>query len=171
MTFVLLSRVLLWLLLGAIIVSLFQRFPAGNFIARLLLIVLVLIVVLTFLNPKEPVVAELWKVVSFPLRPLGAAIFLLIFAAQKIKAGNVEKPGGNLIIGALVILLIASTPAFGYLLTRAPVAAAPSSEMLVAWRQETIPNVSDVVADSMLSSRDMEPTTIAFNSLGAGVTP
>jgi len=98
-------------------------------------------------------------------------MLLLIFAAQKIKAGGVEKPGGNLIVGALVILLLASTPAFGYLLTRTPVAAAPSSETLVAWRQDTTLNVSDVVGDSMLSPRDMEPASIAFNSLGARVTP
>jgi hypothetical protein len=154
MTFVLLSRVLLWLLLGAIIVALFQRFPSGTFIGRLLLIVLLIIVVLTFLNPREPVVASLWRVVSFPLRPLGASILLLIFAAQKIKGGGIDKPGGYLISWALVILLLASTPAFGYLLSRTPVASAAStsSGVLVAWKQETATaNISDVVGDRILS--------------------
>ncbi len=171
MTFVLLSRVLLWLLLGAIIVSLFQRFPSGTFLGRLLLIVLIIIVVLTFLNPSEPVVSSLWRVLSFPLRPLGAAILMLIFAAQRIKAGGIEKPGGYLVGWALTILLLASTPAFGYLLTRTPVAAAPPSEVLVAWRQDTTPNVSDMVGDSILSSREMVQATIGFNSLDARVMP
>ncbi len=172
MTFVLLSRVLLWLLLGAIIVSLFQKFPSGNFLGRLLLIVLIIIIVLTFLNPREPVVSSLWRVLSFPLRPLGASILMLIFAAQKIKAGGIEKPGGPLVGSALTILLVASTPAFGYLLTRTPVAAAPPSQVLVAWRQHTTtPNVSDVVGDTILSSRDMGQATLAFNPLDAKVMP
>ncbi|MBR8838383.1 MAG: hypothetical protein DSM106950_31370 [Stigonema ocellatum SAG 48.90 = DSM 106950] len=172
MTFVLLSRVLLWLLLGAIIVSLFQRFPSGTFVGRLLLVIVVLIVVLTFLNPREPVIAELWRVVSFPLRPLGAAILLLIFSAQRIKGGSIDKPGGYLVGWALTILLLASTPAFGFLLTRTPVASAPQSEVLVAWGQEsTTPTVSDVVGDSILSSGNMGQATIAFNSLGARVMP
>jgi hypothetical protein len=163
MTFVLLSRVLLWLLLGAIIFSLFRRFP-GTFIGQFFFILLIVIVVLTFLNPGEPVVGELWRVISFPLRPLGAAILLLIFAAQRIKGGAVDKPGGYLIVWALIILLIASTPAFGYLLTRAPVAVAPSSNVLVAWKQEpATQNLSDVVGDAILSPSNMHQATIAFN--------
>ncbi len=172
MTFVLLSRVLLWLLLGAIIVSLFQKFPSGSFLGRLLLIVLIIIIVLTFLNPREPVVGSLWRVLSFPLRPLGASILMLIFAAQRIKGGAIDKPGGYLVGWALTILLLASTPALGYLLTRTPVAAASPSQVLVAWRQDTTtPNVSDVVGDSILSSRDMGQATLAFNPLDAKVMP
>jgi len=96
---------------------------------------------------------------------------MLIFAAQRIKAGGIEKPGGYLVGWALTILLLASTPAFGYLLTRTPVAAAPPSEVLVAWRQDTTPNVSDMVGDSILSSREMVQATIGFNSLDARVMP
>ncbi|WP_208345962.1 hypothetical protein, partial [Aetokthonos hydrillicola] len=164
MTFVLLSRVLLWLLLGAIIFALFQKFPYGSFLGRFLLIILIIIVVLTFLNPREPVVGELWRVVSFPLKPLGASILLLVFAAQRIKGGGVDKPGGFLISWALIILLLASTPAFGYLLTRTPVALAPSPEVLVAWNQQTTAPRSDVVGSGILSSRNMDQATIAYSS-------
>jgi hypothetical protein len=117
--FVMLSRVLLWLLLGTIIYSLFQRFyPSGSFFGRLVLAVLLIVVLLSFFNPggTGTVVSPLWQVVSFPLKPLGASILLMIFAAQRMKGGGLDKPGGYLLGWALTILLIASTPAFAYFL-------------------------------------------------------
>lgn len=117
--FVMLSRVLLWLLLGTIIYSLFQRFyPSGSFFGRLVLAVLLMVVLLSFFNPggSGTVVSPLWQVVSFPLKPLGASILLMIFAAQRMKEGGLVKPGGYLLGWALTILLIASTPAFAYFL-------------------------------------------------------
>lgn len=117
--FVMLSRVLLWLLLGTIIYSLFQRFyPSGSFFGRLVLAVLLMVILLSFFNPggSGTVVSPLWQVVSFPLKPLGASILLMIFAAQRMKGGGLDKPGGYLLGWALTILLIASTPAFAYFL-------------------------------------------------------
>jgi hypothetical protein len=117
--FVMLSRVLLWLLLGTIIYSLFQRFyPSGSFFGRLVLAVLLMVVLLSFFNPggSGTVVSPLWQVVSFPLKPLGASILLMIFAAQRMKGGGLDKPGGYLLGWALTILLIASTPAFAFFL-------------------------------------------------------
>ncbi|MBN3926393.1 hypothetical protein [Nostoc sp. NMS4] len=159
--FLLLSRVLLWLLIGTIVYSLFQRFyPSGSFVGRLILVVILVIVALSFLNPNEPVVASLWRMLSFPLKPLGASVLLMIIAAQKIKAGGIEKPGGYLIGWALTILLLASTPAVAYFLYRAPLAmtgeryvatAAPTSGTLVALGQPTTANISDVTGDSILS--------------------
>jgi hypothetical protein len=153
--FILLSRVLLWLLLVAILVSLFQRFyPSGTFIGRLLLVVLFLIVLLSFINPNEPAVASLWRVVSFPLKPLGASVLLLIFAAQKIKAGGIDKPGGIYLAWALTIILLASTPAVAYFLVRSPVAIVentklavytPSTPTLLAFQQDlAAANISDI---------------------------
>ncbi|QLE42415.1 hypothetical protein FD723_19605 [Nostoc sp. C052] len=160
--FLLLSRVLLWLLIGTIVYSLFQRFyPSGTFVGRLILVVILVIVALSFLNPSEPAVASLWRMLSFPLKPLGASVLLMILAAQKIKAGGIEKPGGVLLGWALTILLLASTPAVAYFLYRAPLAmadqnyvatAAPTSGTLVALGQpSTTANISDVMGDSILS--------------------
>ncbi|MEH1907163.1 MAG: hypothetical protein V7L05_23315 [Nostoc sp.] len=161
--FLLLSRVLLWLLIGTIVYSLFQRFyPSGSFVGRLILVVILVIVALSFLNPNEPAVASLWRMLSFPLKPLGASVLLMIFAAQKIKGGGIEKPGGYLIGWALTILLLASTPAVAYFLYRAPLAmttgetyvatAAPTSGTLVAFGQPTTTaNISDVTGDRILS--------------------
>lgn len=159
--FLLLSRVLLWLLIGTIVYSLFQRFyPSGTFVGRLILVVILVIVALSFLNPNEPAVASLWRMLSFPLKPLGASVLLMILAAQKIKGGGIEKPGGYLIGWALTILLLASTPAVAYFLYRAPLAmtgetsvasATPTSGTLVAFGQPTTANISDVTGDRILS--------------------
>ncbi len=160
--FLLLSRVLLWLLIGTIVYSLFQRFyPSGSFVGRLILVVILVIVALSFLNPNEPAVASLWRMLSFPLRPLGASVLMMIFAAQRIKGGGIDKPGGYLIGWALTILLLASTPAVAYFLYRAPLAMAgetyvatvtPTSGTLVALGQQTTTaNISDVMGDSIVS--------------------
>ncbi|MBF2008277.1 hypothetical protein ACF3DV_18300 [Chlorogloeopsis fritschii PCC 9212] len=165
--FILLSRVLLWLLLIAILVTLFQRFyPSGTFVGRLLLVVLFLIILLSFINPNEPAVASLWRVVSFPLKPLGASLLLLILAAQKIKAGAIDKPGGIYLAWALTIMLLASTPAVAYFLVRSPVATASNlnqaltstlSPTLVAFKQDsTVASVSDV-GSSILSPTAVSP--------------
>ncbi|AKG22759.1 hypothetical protein [Calothrix sp. 336/3] len=146
--FLLLSRVLLWLLLGAIVFSLFQRFyPSGSFVGRLVLVVLIVVVLLSFVNPSEPAIASLWRVISFPLKPLGASVLLMIVAAQKIKDGGIGKPGGYLMGWALTILLLASTPAVAYFIVRSPVASpttfAPANDTLVA----ALPNstaISDI---------------------------
>lgn len=160
--FLLLSRVLLWLLIGTIVYSLFQRFyPSGSFVGRSILVVILVIVALSFLNPTEPAVASLWRMLSFPLKPLGASVLLMILAAQKIKGGGIEKPGGYLIGWALTILLLASTPAVAYFLYRAPLAMAndtyvatamPTSGTLVALGQQTtVAGISDVTGGSIIS--------------------
>ena len=141
--FVLLSRVLLWLLIGTIIVSLFRRFyPSGTFLGRLLLVLLLIIVTFAFVAPGEPVVNSLWEVISFPLKPLGAAILMMIFAAQKMKDGAIGKPGGYLLGWSLAILLLSSTPAVAYFLIRAPIAMTGETQLA---RQEVIQNYQNAV--------------------------
>lgn len=154
--FVMLSRVLLWLLLGTIVYSLFQRFyPSGSFFGRFVLVVLAIVLLLSFFNPggTGTVVSPLWQVVSFPLKPLGAAILLMIFAAQRLKGGGVEKPGGYLLGWALTILLIASTPAFAYFLVNPRLTAmlpeGPSRQTLVALASQS--DVSGFVSGSIRS--------------------
>ena len=110
--FQLLSRVLLWLLIGVVAYSLFQRFyPTVSFVGRFVLGIVLVVLALAFFNPGEPAVASLWRFISFPLKPLGAATLMLMLAAQKIKGGGIEKPGGYLLGWALTILLLSSTPA------------------------------------------------------------
>lgn len=165
--FQLLSRILLWLLIGVVAYVLFQKlYPAGTFVGRLLLGVAICVLALAFINPSEPAVASLWKFISFPLKPLGAASLMLIVAAQKIKGGGIEKPGGNLVGWALAILLLASTPAIAYFLVKSPLAAMNSTpNTIVAMNPTAItPNISELAVSGILPRRDMRiPTYLLEN--------
>lgn len=180
--FELLSRVLLWLLIGTVVFSLFQKFyPTGNFVGRLVVVVFLIILLLSFVNPGEPAIASLWRVVSFPLKPLGAAILLMTFAAQKIKGGAIEKPGGILVGWSLSILLLASTPAVAYFLVQSPVARVaypdvaliqPKSATLVAFADETsIGNTSSILSDTVLPQVNVSPTAVALNPSSINFPP
>jgi hypothetical protein len=153
--FVMLSRVLLWLLIGTIVYSLFQRFyPSGGFFGRFILVVLAVVLVLSFFNPggTGTVVSPLWQVVSFPLKPLGAAILMMIFAAQRLKGGAIDKPGGYLLGWALTILLISSTPAFAYFLVSPRLASLlPEGERQTLVAQVYNSDVSNIVSGSLRS--------------------
>lgn len=179
--FLLLSRVLLWLLVGTIVYSLFQRFyPSGTFAGRLIVVIFLLVLALSFINPNEPAVASLWRVVSFPLKPLGASMLMMMFAAQRIKDGGIGKPGGYLLGWALTILLLASTPAVAYFLVRSPVAMvgepsiasqvenyrlASTSGTLVALGQSSeSASISDIGGSGILPAVD-SMATLALNNL------
>lgn len=195
--FLLLTRVLVWLLIGTIIYSLFQRFyPSGTFVGRLVLVIVLVVIALSFINPNEPAVASMWRVISFPLKPLGASILLMMFAAQRIKGGGIDKPGGYLIGWALTILLLASTPAIAYFLVRIPIAMGvdttianqeivqnyrlaasvppgnSSPETLVALEPASSSMIiSDAIGDSILMSDAQGHATLAFNSLDVPPPP
>ncbi|MBD2385474.1 hypothetical protein [Cylindrospermum sp. FACHB-282] len=172
--FLLLSRVLLWLLIAAVALSFFQRFyPTGTFVGRLVLGLLLFVLVLAFISPNEPAIASLWRFVSFPLKPLGASVLMLMFAAQKIKGGGIDKPGGYLLGWSLTILLLSSTPAIAYFLVRTPgIAMVPTSGTLVALAPVTPTiNISDVVGNSILPAGDMNRAALAFNSMAVKVPP
>lgn len=177
--FLLLSRVLLWLLVGTIVYSLFQRFyPSGSFAGRLVVVIFLLVLALSFINPNEPAVASLWRVVSFPLKPLGASMLMMMFAAQRIKGGGIDKPGGYLLGWALTILILASTPAVAYFLVRSPVAmvgepsiasqvenyrlASTSGTLVALGQSPESATISDVVVGSrILPAVDTSVATIA----------
>ncbi len=103
---------------------------------------------------------------------------MLLFAAQRIKGGGIDKPGGYLLGWALTILLLASTPAIAYFLVRAPIATVdnpqfvsigqvtPASETLVASLPDTTANISDVVGNGILPH-----SAIAVNSLNLRIPP
>ena len=192
--FILLSRVLLWLLIGSIAFSLFRRFyPSGSFLGRLLLILLLVVIGFAFIAPREPVIASLWEVISFPLRPLGAAILLMIFAAQKMKDGGIGKPGGYLLGWALAILLLSSTPAVAYFLIRAPIAMTGDTQLarqevmqnyqnavflnshketLLAFGNNTQNNVvTDLVSDRIVPSVDTDYSVLAWNPANLKISP
>jgi hypothetical protein len=160
--FQLLSRVLLWLLIAAVAYTLFQKwYPSGNFVSRFWLGLVIAILALAFLNPSEPAIASLWRLLSFPLKPLGAAVLMLFLAAKNIKDGGIGKPGGTLLASALIILILSSTPAIAYFLVRSPVANVGSiypventSSVLVAANNTS--TVSDIPGDVIISAQNLQ---------------
>ncbi|ABA21578.1 conserved hypothetical protein [Trichormus variabilis ATCC 29413] len=168
--FLLLSRVLLWLLIGIIVYSLFQRvYPSSTFVGRIILVIILVVLALSFINPNEPAVRSLWDLVSFPLKPLGGSLLLLIFAAQRIKGGGIEKPGGYLAGWALTILLLSSMPFINKLLggTLATTSVSLPSQTLVAL-QPSSNNITDI-GSNILYSAESGQTTIALNSLNSEI--
>lgn len=174
--FQLLSRVLLWLLIGVVAYSLFQRFyPTATFVGRFILGLVIVVLALAFFNPNELAVSSLWRVISFPLKPLGASVLMLCFAAQKIKGGGIDKPGGYLLGWALGILLLSSTPAIAYFLVRSPIATVDGTNLnyqsaLVALAPvNTSPSVSDIQPDIILHQEEINSPIIAFNSMNRNI--
>ncbi|MFM7364967.1 MAG: hypothetical protein ACKO11_10835 [Cuspidothrix sp.] len=178
--FQLLSRVLLWLLIGVVAYSLFQRlYPTATFVGRFLLGLVIVVLALAFFNPNELALSSLWRLISFPLKPLGASVLMLCFAAQKIKGGGIDKPGGLLLGWALTILLLSSTPAIAYFLVRSPIATvsginldqqAPSS--LVAFSPEnTGSTISDIQTNIIPPMAQINFPTIAGNNLNVNIPP
>lgn len=169
--FLLLSRVLVWLLIGTLVYSLFQRvYPSSTFVGRIILVIILVVLALSFINPNEPAVRSLWDLVSFPLKPLGASILLLIFAAQRIKGGGIDKPGGYLAGWALTILLLSSMPFINKLLggTLATTTAVsnPSSTLVALQPTSTM---TDILGDSILSSTQLGQTTVALKPLNSEI--
>jgi hypothetical protein len=182
--FELLSRVLLWLLIGTIGYTVFQKFyPSGTFVGRLVFVILMIVIALSFINPNEPAVASLWRLVSFPLKPLGASVLMLIFAAQKIKGGGIDKPGGYLVGWSLTILLLSSTPAIAYFLIRAPLATQgamiPTYELLSSESQTVVAlgtptnaiQLTDVLGDVILPNTAINQTALAFKYWETKIPP
>jgi hypothetical protein len=152
--FQLLSRVLLWLLIAVVAYALFQKFyPTVSFVGRFILVVVLVVLALAFFNPGEPAIASLWRFISFPLKPLGASVLMLGFAARNIKGGGIDKPGGYLLGWALTILLLSSTPAIAYFLVRSPVAAILPTPTLVAAAPaiNTANTISDVIQSDIFT--------------------
>lgn len=192
-----LSLILVWLLIGTIAYSLFQRFyPKGTFLGRVVLGVLFVILLLAFVNPNDPAVLSLWRFVSFPLKPLGASILMLIFAAQRIKGGGIDAPGGVLLGWALGILMLSSTPAIAYFLVGAPTAMvgqpqlanqqviqnfqqasvleqpAPTSGTLVALSVDNpVKGISDIAGGGILPQRNLDQVSVSVNSLKVEFPP
>lgn len=110
--FLLLSQILLWLVITVILYQLLLKVIPRAYLTLLGGFILFAIIVLAFFFPNERLVSAAWSVLSFPLKPLGATILLL---AVYLNQGRKNK---NLIVAALMIVLISSTPFLSNLLAR-----------------------------------------------------
>lgn len=108
--FSLLTWVLLWLLVATIVYYLLVQFIPKQFLTWLGGIFLFLLLVGAFFYPNNNFVSSVWSIFSFPLKPLGLSLVLLMAALKN----GVKKVSGNLVFTALIILLISSVPILAY---------------------------------------------------------
>ncbi len=135
--FELLTRILLWLLIGTILWYVFSQFIPRNYLTWLGGILIFIFVILAFLDPSNSTVSSVWGLLSLPLKPLGLAIFLLLIA---LKDGT-KKVAGNQVLAALLVLLFSSTPIVADWLTsqaiRTTMSAIPAQQTLAPSAQTT----------------------------------
>ncbi|BAU41564.1 hypothetical protein O77CONTIG1_01375 [Leptolyngbya sp. O-77] len=111
--FELLTRILLWLLIGTILWYVFSKFIPRVYLTWLGGIILFAFVILAFIDPTNSTVGTVWSVLSLPLKPLGLVFFLLLSSLKK----GAKSVDGNLVLAAVLVLLLTSTPIVAYWLT------------------------------------------------------
>jgi uncharacterized SAM-binding protein YcdF (DUF218 family) len=105
--FDLLTRVLLWLLIAVGLWFLFNNLIPKNYLTWLGGFVLFAAIVLAFQDPNDRIISIVWSIISFPLRPLGLAIVLLVSAANRKGWKGIAAREASI---ALAVLLVFSTP-------------------------------------------------------------
>jgi hypothetical protein len=102
----LLTRLLLWLIIGYLLWWVVKKFIPTAFLTWLGGAILLALVAASFLERESTIVNTFWQVISFPLTPLGAVITFLGVSL----ANGLNKVNGRLVLIGLVILSISSTP-------------------------------------------------------------
>ncbi len=112
--FIILTRILFLLLIAAIAFKVWQILGGkdNSLINRLLFILILVLIITALISPDSQVGLVVLGILSILFRPLGLSILLLLIACIFIKNGKIDKPGPTLILVALLILIVASTPVF-----------------------------------------------------------
>ena len=103
---VLLTRILLWASVGLLIWYFLSRIIPRKYLAWFGGVILIMILMVSFVEPESTTVQAVWKILIFPLTPLGLSIVLL---GSSLSDG-LNKPRGNNVAIALGILLFFSVP-------------------------------------------------------------
>lgn len=162
MLFLLLTRVLLWLLIGTLAYYVLLKLVPKAYYTWLGGIFLAVILVLAFFNPYASVVSEAWRILSFPLKPLGLGITFIWGGTRQQDDGAITTVGKRLIFTGLAILLLASNPIVAYNL-------AQQAELEAIVTEKRIADLCDEIcpADVVPLSRQ---TAHAIVLLGQGTT-
>jgi uncharacterized SAM-binding protein YcdF (DUF218 family) len=113
--FLLLTRVLLWVLIAFILWNLFSFFSgAFGTVGRVLILILL---AWAFLDPNNPFIGVIGQILLFPLKPLGLSLILLI-GAGALKNYGKSKQAQNQLTAAFLILLLSSVPIIAYWLAQ-----------------------------------------------------
>ncbi|MEO0458025.1 MAG: ElyC/SanA/YdcF family protein [Cyanobacteria bacterium P01_A01_bin.114] len=102
----LLTRVLLWALIGYVIWSILLKLIPRKYLTWFGGLVLLVLMVVSFVDPNDDTISIIWRLISLPLSPLGLSV---IFLGASLSAG-MTKVNGRQVAIALTILLLTSTP-------------------------------------------------------------
>lgn len=111
---VILIRIVLLLIIGAIAYKIWQILGGkdNSLISRILFILILLLIISALISPDSSAGIVVFGFFSIFFKPLGLSILLLLMATVFIRNGGIMNPGANLILIALLILIISSTPVF-----------------------------------------------------------
>jgi uncharacterized SAM-binding protein YcdF (DUF218 family) len=102
----LLTRVLLWASVGLLIWYVLTKIIDKKYLTWFGGVILILLMVISFVDPTDDTISIIWRILSFPLTPLGAAV---VFLGLSLSEGTKAAKGAFVSI-ALAILLIFSIP-------------------------------------------------------------
>ncbi|MGC9526823.1 MAG: YdcF family protein [Limnospira sp.] len=110
--FVLLTQVLVLLLLITISFRIWKLLAGkeNSLVSRLFFLLTLTLLIVAFVAPDSSVGMAVFQLLAIFLRPLGLSILLLTIAAALITNGGIKSPAPNLILTALLILILSSTP-------------------------------------------------------------
>lgn len=118
--FLLLTQILLWIVVGLVIWFFLQRVLSKKFLGLVVLLLLLAVIVLAFfrggINEPGSILEVLWRLISFPLTPLGLGLILLLVLFNNPKAAKGFLR--NLIMGGLILLALGSIPLVAYFLAQ-----------------------------------------------------
>lgn len=103
---VLLTRILLWASVGLLIWYILTKIIDQKYLTWLGGVILVLLLVASFAAPDDGTIQIIWRILSFPLTPLGAAI---VFLGASLSNG-IKDINGRAAAIALGILIFFSVP-------------------------------------------------------------
>lgn len=108
--FELLTRLLLWALLAYFIWYVLLKLVPQINVKWLLPISLLVLMAMGVARPNDQGIATAWNIISFPLKPIGLSIVVLMVASAQAKEKKVAKGLQNLLWSVLIILLFFSIP-------------------------------------------------------------
>jgi uncharacterized SAM-binding protein YcdF (DUF218 family) len=110
--FLLLSRIIILFLLIMVVKHLWEQAGGKDsvLLQRLLILLVITLAILSFFAPDSTIGAAVLSVLSFILKPLGLSMIILVAATAMITNGAIKNPAPSMILIALLILIVSSTP-------------------------------------------------------------
>ncbi|MBP0000185.1 MAG: YdcF family protein [Cyanobacteria bacterium SID2] len=110
--FLVLTRLLLWLLILVIAVFIVLKILPKTYFTFLGWLVMVVFVLLIFIDPADRTATIAWYILSLPFKPIGIVGLLLLFGLQGIKKDSISKAARNQFFAAFILLVFFSMPLF-----------------------------------------------------------